>query len=379
VFAPYFSQVTAELASPQTGSLKQSSRPGKVLRKVAGQFTFRKPLNTLALEEAKRNVIARSPARGGATKQSHKNMVYSCRNILEWAGAQLVSASVSSPRLDAELLLEFALQTPRLELLLNPCRPVTEKEFALYEELIEKRAKRIPLQYITGEAAFRHLLLKVTPDVLIPRPETELVAEEVIRLTKRLKEPWILDIGTGSGAIALSVAYEVETALVFATDISEKALGVAGENARKYILEDRVTFVLSDLFEDLPPSLRGHIDVVVSNPPYVSMDYYPQLPPEIREHEPRVALTGNLEKDPLQYHKIIAREALQFLKPGGYLVLEIGAEPARQSYCGGQARQGCSGGHGREMAQILLQMGYTKAEIIKDLQGHDRIAKAKRT
>jgi release factor glutamine methyltransferase len=267
---------------------------------------------------------------------------------------------VPSPRLDAEILLEHTLKTPRVQLLIDPERILSYKEAQLYRELVEKRAERIPLQYIMGEAAFRYLVLKVTPDVLIPRAETELVAGEVIKIVRKLKEPRILDIGTGSGAIALSVAYEVENASVVATDVSEKALDVARENVRKYNLEDRVTFILSDLFKNLPILLKGHFDVIVSNPPYVSRGDLAQLAPEVGQHEPRVALTGDLNEDPLYYHRIIAREALEFLKAGGYLVLEIGAE------------------QGREMTEILRQTGYGEVEIVKDLQGCDRIAKGKR-
>lgn len=197
--------------------------------------------------------------------------------------------------------------------------PAEKKELAT---LIERREHGEPLQYIIGEAPFRGLMLKVTPDVLIPRFDTESVAGEAIVIAKTLDAPLVLDLGTGSGAIALSIADEAPRAMVVATDISERALAVACENAAITGLAERVRFIKSDMFDGLPQDLKGSFDIVVSNPPYISESHVAGLERQVRDFEPMVALSPGPVGT--KCHAMIAEEAPGWLKPGGHLVMETG-------------------------------------------------------
>jgi release factor glutamine methyltransferase len=269
----------------------------------------------------------------------------------------LRAAGIRTARLDAELLLQHALGVNRTEFLTMEDRSLSPMEEDMYADLIERRGGREPLQYITGEAAFRHLILHVTPDVLVPRPETEWVAEEAIAAIKHLHEPSVLDVGTGSGAIAIAVATEVERAEVVATDISRAALTIAIGNAEAYGVTDRIQFLLSDYLSDLPQRLENHFHVIVSNPPYIARHELSGLEPEVRDHEPMVALSPG--SDPLQPHRAIAAAAPRFLKPEGVLILEVGA------------------GSGPEGKAILKASGlYKDVELLLDLAGQDRVIKA---
>lgn len=288
------------------------------------------------------------------------------KSCLAWATEELERVGVPNPGLDAELLLGHTLRMPCIELLLNPHRSLERQEFTHFERLVKMRQRRMPLSYVTGEAAFRYLTLKVTPDVLIPRPETECVVEEVVRLAGGLKEPKILDIGTGSGAIALSVVYEVEEAEVMATDISCEALAVARLNAQKYHLQacpersrrNRVNFIQSDLFVNLPTKFKGYFNIIVSNPPYVLLSQLDQLEPEISRYEPRLALSSS--EDGLYFHRLIAKEAPAYLRTGSYVIMEIGVRAGEKAL---------------ELFKGLP--GYRDIEILPDLSGHDRIIKAR--
>jgi len=196
----------------------------------------------------------------------------------------------------------------------------------------------------------------VTPDVLVPRPETEWVAEEVIAAVRNMHTPAILDIGTGSGAIAISVASEVPEAKVVATDISRHAVSLAMENAERYGVDGRIRFFVSDYFSSLPVDYERHFNVIVSNPPYVTSTEFQALEPEVRKYEPAVALTAG--SDPLAPHKIIAAAAPRFLKPAGILILEIGAGT-------GEAGRGVLESTGR----------FRNVELLLDLAGQDRVVK----
>lgn len=268
----------------------------------------------------------------------------------------LREAGVQTARLDAELLLQHALGLNRSEFLTLGNVELSVAERDTYFSLIESRCAREPLQYITGEAAFRNLVLRVTPDVLIPRPETELVVGEVIFAVKHMNNPKILDIGTGSGAIAIAVASEVPEAEVVATDISNAAVALAIENAETAGVTDRICFLVSNYFGSLPAEYEESFNVVVSNPPYVSASEMPGLMPEVRDYEPAIAITPGRES--LEPHRKIAAEAPRFLKTGGLLVLEVGAS---------------TGDGGKE---ALTATGhYREIELILDLAGQDRIVK----
>jgi release factor glutamine methyltransferase len=272
------------------------------------------------------------------------------------AADALRAAGIKTARLDAELLLQYVLGVSQTEFLAMADRDLSLAEQDTYFSLVERRRSREPLQYITGEAAFRHLNLRVSPDVLVPRPETEWVAEEAIAAVRNMNKPAVLDIGTGSGAIAISVASEVPQTEVVATDISRHAISLAMENAERHSVEGRIRFIVSDYFASLPAYYEEHFNVIVSNPPYIASHEMPGLEPEVKNHEPIVALTPG--PDPLAPHKIIAAGAPRFLKPGGLLVLEIGSA------------------NGQAARDTLEATGFYKdVELLLDLAGRDRVIK----
>jgi release factor glutamine methyltransferase len=272
------------------------------------------------------------------------------------AADALRTAGIKTAQLDAELLLQYVLGVNQTEFLAMPDRELSPAEQDTYFSLVERRRTREPLQYITGLAAFRHLNLRVTPDVLVPRPETEWVAEEAIAAVRHLHESAVLDIGTGSGAIAISVASEVPQAEVVAVDISRSAISLAMENAERHNVESRIRFIVSDYFAALPSAYEAYFNVIVSNPPYIARSDLSGLEPEVRDHEPIVALTPGT--DPLSPHKIIAGGAPRWLKPGGLLVLEIGS------------------GTGEAGRAVLESTGYYEnVELLLDLAGQDRVVK----
>ena len=213
---------------------------------------------------------------------------------------------------------------------------------ARYRDLVARRAARHPLQYLTGIQEFWSLSFKVTPAVLIPRPETEGIIEAFLRLCDA-PDPVVLDVGTGSGCLAVTVARELPGARVFAGDLSEAALAVARENAAAHGVAARIDFRRGDLFGPFRGSghgtdLSGRVDFILTNPPYLGDDEFPGLMPEVRDHEPRGALSAG--PDALAVHRRLARECAEFLKPGGHLIAEmgLGQEAALRALYGGQPR-----------------------------------------
>ncbi len=201
-----------------------------------------------------------------------------------------------------------------------------------------RRAAREPLQYLTGVQEFWSLAFEVTPAVLIPRPETEGLVEAFLRLN-RAPDPIVMDIGTGSGCLAIVAAREIPGARVYATDVSSDALEVARRNAATHGVAGRIDFRRGDLFGPFRGAgLDGLVDFIVTNPPYVSDADLPGLMPEVRDHEPRAALLGG--PDGLDAHRRLARESPEFLKPGAHLLAEIGLgqEPVARALYGGQSR-----------------------------------------
>jgi release factor glutamine methyltransferase len=233
--------------------------------------------------------------------------------ILRRATAHLEGLGIDTPRLDAELLLAHALGLSRLALYTEHDRPLTEPERRSFRELVRRRAAREPVAYILGEWGFRRLTLAVDRRVLIPRPETEAVVERCLALLEARKEPLVLDVGVGSGAIALALADERPDARVVGTDSSTDALDVAEQNRLRAGVDGRVRFVHGDLLA----GETGPFDLVVSNPPYVSTDELPRLEPELLQ-EPREALVGE------GGHEAVARAAHDVLARRATLVFEVG-------------------------------------------------------
>jgi release factor glutamine methyltransferase len=243
------------------------------------------------------------------------------RAAIRAAIATLGNAKSQSPRLDAELLMAEALGVRRDRLFAEPERRLTEQESAAFEEFVERRERREPIAYIVGHKAFRMIDLQVNENTLIPRPETETVVEVVIAELKRLDKetPLVLDIGTGCGAIGLALANEHPHVRVVATEVHPAPLEMARLNATRLGLADRVEFIVSDLFDDVPSEAR--FDVIVSNPPYVPVEAMRRLAPEIRGYEPHVALLGGTHG--MDFYVRIIPAAPQFLLPGGMLAVEI--------------------------------------------------------
>jgi release factor glutamine methyltransferase len=255
---------------------------------------------------------------------------------------------VPSSRVDAEILVAEVLGMARSELYADD-REVSEEEAARLESLAERRRAREPLAYILGEWGFRGLNLKVDRRALIPRPETEGVVERCLLHIRDIREPRVLDVGVGSGAIALSIADEHPGAKVVGVDYCASALSLAEENRARTAVDGRVRLQKSDLLDDV----AGQFDLVVSNPPYVSPDEFESLQPEIRLYEPRKAVIG------VEVGAEIAREARSVLVPGGWLVLE------------------CGDGQGAHLAAELEAFGYMDVVQTPDLAGRDRVVEGR--
>ncbi|WP_020677037.1 peptide chain release factor N(5)-glutamine methyltransferase [Geopsychrobacter electrodiphilus] len=236
--------------------------------------------------------------------------------LLRWTTSFFQDKGIDNPRLDAELLIAHVLKLDRVGVYLNYDRPLTPEELSLIRPLVKRRGQREPLQYILGNTEFWSLEFKVSPAVLIPRADTEVLVEEALKKADDVGE--LLDIGTGSGAIALSFAYEKVRWQVTGFDISAAALAVARGNADNHTLESRCRFLLGDLAQ-LP---ERSFDLVVSNPPYISSSEYEALMPEVRNHEPSQALLAGA--DGLDCYRLLAAQVDKILKPGGWLLCEIG-------------------------------------------------------
>lgn len=266
-------------------------------------------------------VISRS---GMATR------TWSVLEILRTTEAFFRSRGIGTPRLDAELLLAKVLGCTRILLYTQFDRPLAAAELDTYRELVRRRSQRYPVHYLIGQREFFSRPFRVSPAVLIPRPETELLVEAVVALAGQATAAGgplgVVDVGTGCGNIAISIACELPQAKVYATDISAEALEVARANAKALGVSSRVDFHEGDLLAALPQTLRGQTDFVVSNPPYIPDPEFPQLMPEVGQHEPPIALSGG--PDGLNFYRRLLQEAPPYLRAGGHLVLELGAEQA---------------------------------------------------
>ena len=242
--------------------------------------------------------------------------------VIQKSADFLAKKGVDSPRLQVELLLAHLLKMPRMKLYLNFDHALTPPELDALRELVKRRGQREPLQHLTGSTSFCGLEMAVSRHVLVPRHETELLAELGWQcLTTLNSQPsTALDFGTGSGCLAIALAAKCPVAQVTALDISPDALAVARQNAAANKVADRVQFLQGDGFAALPE--KTHFDLIVSNPPYIASAEIATLDPEVRDHDPRLALDGGV--DGLDFYRQLAAEAAAFLKPGGKLMLEFG-------------------------------------------------------
>jgi release factor glutamine methyltransferase len=282
------------------------------------------------------------------------------RETLTAAISRLGAANVPSPRLNAELLLMFTLECDRAYLYAHSDRQLSADDQSRYHQALIERERGVPTQYITGHQEFWGMDFIVTPAVLIPRPETEHVIEAVLERVRVGRAPShesslrIVDVGTGSGCIALALAKELLGAEIHATEISPAALEIARANAARLQLEDRVQFHQTDLLQGLE---RRGFDFVVSNPPYVGESEEDQVQLEVRKHEPHSAVFAGATG--LEVIERLIPQARESLKPGGWLVMEISGSIA-------------------ERARVLLT-GWNEVQVAKDLQGIPRVASARTT
>lgn len=274
--------------------------------------------------------------------------------LLRWTTEYLQGKGFHNARLNAELLLAGVLGLKRLDLYLQFDRPLRAEELSEFKARLLRRARREPLQYIEGEAAFRDLLLRVDRRVLIPRPETELLVQEVLDRVRGREGLHALDVGTGSGAIALSLATEGPFARVVATDVSPDALEVARTNHRTVASDAPVEFRAGAVYE---PVAGERFDVVVSNPPYIGEEERPSLDPEVRDWEPERALFA--ADGGLEVIRALVRGAPEVLREGGLLALEIG-------YAQAEAVSGL----------VRAVAGFSEPRVRQDYGGRDRIVTA---
>lgn len=260
----------------------------------------------------------------------------------------LKSNNVESPKLKARLLLQYVLDKPRQYIIVYDNKEINKQQQWQYFVNIEKLTKGIPLQHITHRQEFMKMDFFVDENVLIPRPDTEILVEEVIKIAQKYNSPRILDLCTGSGAIAISLKKFVPNADITAVDISEKALEIAQKNAEK--LEAKINFVKSNLFDKLD---NKKFDIIVSNPPYIRKDEIKKLSEEVQK-EPKIALDGG--EDGLDFYRIIAEQAINYLKTGSFLCFEIGYNQKN------------------DVIKIIEdEQNYKNTYCKKDLYGNDRI------
>jgi release factor glutamine methyltransferase len=240
--------------------------------------------------------------------------------LLDWTKKYFATKGIETPRQESEILLAHALGCPRIELYTRFDEVVGEGPRSRFRELVRRRAEGCPVAYLVGYREFYKLPFRVSPAVLIPRPETEHLVELALRLAANYSQLRVLDLCTGSGCIAVSVAYYCKSAQVVATDVSADAVEVARTNAAQHGVAQRIEFRTGDLFSPIQPDER--FDLILSNPPYVAHEDLPQLHRQIRDYEPRLALDGGAGG--LTFYQRIAQQVSEFLAPGARLLLEIG-------------------------------------------------------
>jgi len=286
-----------------------------------------------------------------------ENGTISQGELLQQAIQRLEAAGVPDARRNAEWMLCEVLGCSRAQLYAYPERPVDAARRARFAELLARRLRREPLQYVLGYVEFLGLRLEVGPGVLVPRPETEWLTERVLQELQSTPGPRVLDVGTGSGCIALAIKHYRSDANVWACDISPEALAIARRNAERLGLQ--VHWVEADVLADsFPENVPGPFDLIVSNPPYLALHEADELPPEVRDYEPPVALYAG--EDPLRFYRALARHGHVLLKPGGRLACEVHAH------------------HGTDVVALFEASGYDNVRLERDLAGNPRLVWARR-
>ncbi len=286
---------------------------------------------------------------------------WTIQKLLNWVTQYLAEKSVDSPRLSAELLLSHVLGLKRIELYTQYNKPVPEQQLSRLRELVKRAGGHEPIAYLVGKTEFYSMEINVTPDCMIPRPETELLVQRAVEfLRTRSSIQFVCDLCTGSGCIAAAIAKNYPSARIIATDICDAALAVAAINVEKHRLQDKITLLSGDLFDPIIPQLDvGKFDLIVCNPPYVSSSEYEKLDKNVKDYEPLLALLAG--DDGMDIYRRIIEKVDRFLKSDAALILEIG-------YAQGSAIQ-----------EMLEQTGiFTEIKIEKDFHNNDRVVSAKK-
>lgn len=282
-------------------------------------------------------------------------MTWTIKSLLDWTTEYFSKYGIEWPHLEAEILLAHVMKVPRINLYIKFADNVGDDILADFKKLIIRRSKREPLAYITGFQPFMGLDFIITPDVLVPRPETEILIQTILDIVNpksqlpKSQQYKIFDIGTGSGAIAISLAKYIDQSTVVGIDISEKAVEIAKQNAQKHGMSDRCNFVVGDLFG----GVNEKFDIIVSNPPYIPTSEIEKLQPEISKYEPRSALDGG--EDGLDYYRKISASAKNYINDDGKLIFEIGF------------------GQADNVKDIISQNGFELLKAIKDYSGIERV------
>lgn len=283
-------------------------------------------------------------------------MSWPIHKVLE-EGIQILSYSgKAEAALEARLLLEAVLECDRTYLMIHKLEEIRSDQWLHYQELIEERSKGKPIQHILKQQEFMGLKLRVTPFTLIPRRETEELVELALKHLNKDQTSMIMDIGTGTGCIPISLAVFNKKVAALGIDLSQEALEVAKENSRTHNVSDRITWIKSDLLESVDLQWHGKMDMVLSNPPYIKSSDIQQLLPEVRIFEPLMALDGGY--DGLEFYRKICKKVKPYLKDGGSILFEIGYN------------------QGKEVCELLDLNGFSQIECKKDLSGIDRMVYA---
>jgi release factor glutamine methyltransferase len=288
---------------------------------------------------------------------------WTVRRLLEWTSGFFTRKEIDAPRLSAELLLAHVMGVPRIKLYTDYENTVSDKALTIYRELVRRAVEHEPIAYLTGKAHFFSLEFEVEPGVLIPRPDTETLVENVLQLARNtagFESPRVIDLCTGSGCIAAAIASRLKNSVIVATDISEKAVAVARKNLERLGVGDRVTVAQGDLFDPLKEMVDARpFDLIVANPPYIPTDEIPKLDRNVRDYEPISALDGGM--DGLMVHRRIIEEAPGRLRAGGRMYLEIQFD------------------QGPALTEILSRHEeFDDVRVLKDYGGNQRVVTARK-